>query len=277
MAASSANKAITTITLFVGYAVILLTFLAGVQLFLLSEQTEQYFAWTIGVPLTAASLGAGYWAALVPTMVGIRGKMWINIRIIVVMGFTATVMMLLTTVLHLDRFHHTQPVSLAWLAGWIWIVIYIITPFMFLWLMFSQWRAMGDNTPRLQPLPRVAQWIFILQAFFGIGTGLLLFLMPDAFMSQWAWALTPLTARAIGTWMTASGVGAAAIAFENDYLRSQGTLYGFVAFGLLELVAFARYIPAVNWSSPLSWLYVVYMASHVLLSGYLLWTNRKSG
>jgi uncharacterized integral membrane protein len=41
-----------------------LLFIAGVQLFILSEQTEFYFAWTISLPLTAAFLGAGYWAAM---------------------------------------------------------------------------------------------------------------------------------------------------------------------------------------------------------------------
>lgn len=40
----------------------LLAFIAGLQLFVLSEQTSHFFAWTIDVPLTAAFLGAIYWA-----------------------------------------------------------------------------------------------------------------------------------------------------------------------------------------------------------------------
>ena len=42
-----------------------LVFLAGVQLFIGTEQTDLYFAWTIMPPLTAASLGAAYWASFV--------------------------------------------------------------------------------------------------------------------------------------------------------------------------------------------------------------------
>jgi hypothetical protein len=34
-----------------------LVFLAGFQLFILTEQTDLYFAWTIQPPLTAAFLG----------------------------------------------------------------------------------------------------------------------------------------------------------------------------------------------------------------------------
>ena len=46
---------------FVLYGLVLpLLFIAGVQLFILSEQTETYFAWTFGAPVSAAFLGVGY-------------------------------------------------------------------------------------------------------------------------------------------------------------------------------------------------------------------------
>ena len=35
-----------------------LVFIIGIPLFLLSGQTDRYFAWTVSVPLTAAFLGA---------------------------------------------------------------------------------------------------------------------------------------------------------------------------------------------------------------------------
>ena len=40
-----------------------LVFIAGVQLFGFSRDTDHAFAWTIGVPITAAFLGAFYWGA----------------------------------------------------------------------------------------------------------------------------------------------------------------------------------------------------------------------
>ena len=41
-----------------------LVFLAGVQLFLFPRRTAEYFAWTIGSPMTAVFLGASYWSAV---------------------------------------------------------------------------------------------------------------------------------------------------------------------------------------------------------------------
>lgn len=46
--------------LFIRFGALPLLFIAGVQLFVFSEQTDYYFAWTIGLPLTAAFLSAGY-------------------------------------------------------------------------------------------------------------------------------------------------------------------------------------------------------------------------
>ncbi|MFN8373801.1 MAG: hypothetical protein U0694_13115 [Anaerolineae bacterium] len=240
-----------------------------------SEQTDQYFAWTIAAPITAAALGAGYWAALVPTVVGISGRSWANIRSIVVIGFSATLMMLITTLLHLDKFHHTAPVSLPWFAAWVWILVYVLSPLLFLSLLISQMRTGGDNAPRVQPVPGIARAIGVIQALFGLAVGLALFVLPESFGSQWLWTLTPLTSRALGAWMTASGIAAACVVWENDLPRARGTLYGLLAFGVLELIVVARYTGAVSWSNTLAWAYVIYMASHVLLSLALLWYGRK--
>ena len=45
-------------------AAAVLVLLAGIQLFVFTEQTGTHFAWTIINPLAAAFLGAGYWASV---------------------------------------------------------------------------------------------------------------------------------------------------------------------------------------------------------------------
>lgn len=40
-----------------------LTFLSGVQLFVLTDHTADLFAWTIGAGATATIMGAFYWTA----------------------------------------------------------------------------------------------------------------------------------------------------------------------------------------------------------------------
>src|SRR5688500_1255825 len=69
----------------------ILVFIVGIQLFIFTEQTEKYFAWTINPPLTAAFLGAAYWSAFSLEFVASRQRTWAQARIAVpaVLAFTS--------------------------------------------------------------------------------------------------------------------------------------------------------------------------------------------
>src|SRR6266542_7172416 len=82
-----------------------LLFIAGVQLFLLSAQTETYFAWTFAAPISAAFMGACYWAAILHAYPGGRAKAWAFVRTSMPAAVTATALLTITTFLHLDKFH----------------------------------------------------------------------------------------------------------------------------------------------------------------------------
>ena len=87
--------------------------LAGVPLFVGSEQTDQYFAWTIRPPLTAAVLGALYWSAVPFVFLSAREREWANARLAVPGVLVFTTLGLIATVLHADRFHFTSTVFVA--------------------------------------------------------------------------------------------------------------------------------------------------------------------
>jgi len=53
-----------------------LVFLAGVPLFVGTEQTDRYFAWTVLPPITAAFLGASYWASCIFELAAARHRIW---------------------------------------------------------------------------------------------------------------------------------------------------------------------------------------------------------
>jgi uncharacterized integral membrane protein len=56
-----------------------LVFIIGIPLFLLSGQTDRYFAWTISVPLTAAFLGAAYWSSFLIEFMASRERVWASV------------------------------------------------------------------------------------------------------------------------------------------------------------------------------------------------------
>ena len=60
-----------------------LVLIMGLILYFLSDNTATYFAWTIGVPLTAAFLGAGYLASFILEFMAAREQIWARSRVAV--------------------------------------------------------------------------------------------------------------------------------------------------------------------------------------------------
>src|SRR5688572_30573329 len=133
--------------------VLLLLFIAGVQLFLLSEQTETYFAWTFGAPISAAFLGAGYWAAMFHAYTGARSKNWAFVRTSLPAALTATGLLSVTTFLHLESFHLASPLFITWFVTWVWIAVYVFVPPILAIAWITQSRLPGANERGRHPLP----------------------------------------------------------------------------------------------------------------------------
>src|SRR5215208_2515325 len=85
---------------------VVLCFFAGLSLFVATDQTDQFSAWTINSHITAAFIGAAYWGAGVfLTLLSARERDWARARIAVPAVFVFSVLGLISTLLHLDRFH----------------------------------------------------------------------------------------------------------------------------------------------------------------------------
>ena len=106
-----------------------------------------------------------------------------------------------------------------------------------------------------------------------VGAGL--FLAPDVVKPGWPWALTPLTARAIGAWLIGIGFAAFHASRENDFLRIRPLAGGYIAFAILQFIATARYSGDINWSAPAAWGYVAFLAS-VLPVGLFSWFGHRA-
>jgi hypothetical protein len=57
-----------------------LALIAGALLFLGATNTEMWWSWTIAPPLTAATLGAFYWAAFLLILIAARSQTWARAR-----------------------------------------------------------------------------------------------------------------------------------------------------------------------------------------------------
>lgn len=249
----------------------------GFFLYLLSEQTERYFAWTIGVPLTAAFLGGGYWASFFLEFLAARETVWAKSRIAVPAVLVFTVLTLIATVVHLDRFHLNAPETVTMLITWAWFLIYALQPFVMGYVYWRQLQVPGRDPVRLHVLPVSLRIVLSVQALFLLAVGIGLFLLPQTFAGLWPWELTPLTARAVGAWLVGVGITAGHAVLENDWTRVRPMMVAYAVYGILQVINLARYPDAagLDWSAPKLLIYVVVLVTILLVGLYGTWMSQR--
>lgn len=236
---------------------VVLTALATNQLYVLSAHTEDWFAWTIRPALTAAWLGGGYGAGCLLVVLALRTHAWAHARVPVITVAVFTILTLVATLLHADRFHFGADGLVARFAAWFWLAVYLVVPVALTLLAVRQERAAGPDPERRAPLPVWLAAVLTVQGTVLLGVGAALFVRPSTAGTVWPWPLTPLTARVVAAWLVAFGVAAVLALRERDLERLEIGAVAWTAFGLLQLVALARFSGEVRWGSAAATGYLV--------------------
>jgi hypothetical protein len=249
------------------YVAAVLVLLAGFQLFVLTDRTASYFAWTIHNPLGACFLGAGYWASVGFEALAARQRIWANARIAVPTVLVFTLLTLVATLMHLDLFHLGGQFAISTrLVTWAWIAIYVTVPLLMLIIVAVQLRTPGGDPPRSAPLPPWVYGLLAIQAVVLLSFGVALFAAPALASSWWPWKLTPLLAQATGAWLIGFGVAAAHELAERDARRLVPASFSSVLLAVLQFIALARYPGRFEWSSAAGVIYLIFLAT-MLISG----------
>ena len=259
-----------TTLLYVGGAFVLV---AGVQLWLFADRTDELFAWTIDADITAAFIGSFYWSAAVLALLSARERTWARARLGVPGVLAFVWLTLLATLLHLDLFHLDASDSKAQAAAWVWLVIYVAEPPLLLWAFIAQLRTSGGQPPRSDPLPGSYRALLGAEAAILLASGAALFVAPVEVGEAWPWKLTELTGRAIAAWLIAFAGLLAMIWWENERGRIRLGVYALLALIPLQAIALARFGDVVDWSGAGAYVLIAFSAS-MLATG--LWGWRAS-
>lgn len=247
-----------------------LVLLVGSSLFFYTERTDRYFAWTIATPLTAAFLGAGYLSSAVFEWLAARERLWARARVTVSAVLVFTLLTLLVTLLHVDRFHFGPEHAFVTRAGtWLWTLIYAAVPLILVLLLLAQRRSPGTDAPRARPLPVLLRTVIAVQAASLLALGAGLFLSPSGVSALWPWPLTPLTAQAVAAWLLGLGAGTAHVAWENDLDRVRPAAVSNVLMVALQFMALARYPGDITSVTKVA-LYVAFLVG-MLVVGVYVW------
>jgi hypothetical protein len=226
-------------------------------LFVLATQTDDWFSWTIKPPMTAAFLGASYWAAAVLFLWTLRRDDPRRVTAALVPVTLIAALLLVATLVHWDRFHDD-------LFGWFWRVAYLIVPLALAIAAIPALRAArSEDRGSHSPLPGTLRLLLALQGLVMLAVGIYLFVASTSADALWPWSLTPLTARAVGAFVAGFGASALHAVVADDVLRFEGAAFGYAALGALELLAVALHAGDFTGGSTDSWVFVTFLAAIV--------------
>lgn len=247
-----------------------LVFLAGLQLTVFPTRTADWFAWTIDVPMTAVFLGAAYWSSAVLELAGARSSGWGRARLAVWTVLVFTVLTLVVTLVHLDKFHlgAEHPAS-ARLVTWGWLAIYAGVPVVMVAGLVVQvhGRLPAADVVRHR-LPVALRLLLAALGVLLLAAGTALLVAPTWAAAGWSWPLTPLTARAVGAWLVGLGWAAAHACLLDDTDRVRPLGLTGAAFVVLQVVALLRHGDAMDWSG---WQVAAYVAGLAWIGAVAVW------
>jgi hypothetical protein len=260
--------------LLVAFAV--LTLLATVELFLLADVADRYWAWSIKTELTAAFLGAAYASGFALSVLALRQDRWSRIRVSVVTVTAFTVLTSVATIVHMHRLLLMSGGPVARAAAWIWLAVYLVVPLACLRSVARQERRRGGAGPVIRPMPDWLTALLTVQGAVLFAAGVLLFgggltvhhHVKTTATGFWPWELTPLSSQAIGAWLIALAVAAAMTIRELDLGRLLVPGVTYTVFGVVELVALIWYWPQVRAEDPSLWIYLTMLIAIVGTGGY---------
>jgi hypothetical protein len=248
-----------------------LTALAVVALLVGASRTAEAFAWTIQPPVAAAFLGAGYASGCVLVLLTLRAGTWSQARWPLMTILVFTVLTLAATLMHLDKFHLPGEHALATVAGWFWLVVYVVVPVGMAVVIVREERREVAAVPRQRARAgstRRQPWWFagslLVQGLVLGVLGVALFLGVDRVVTAWPWVMTPLVAQVTAAWLVAFAV-AAGLAVREDARLLGPASAGYLTFGAAELLAVALHPDDLDSGAAL--VAFVVMATWIALTG----------
>ena len=229
------------------------------------DRTADAWAWPIMPDLTPIFLGAGYGAGAYFFLRTFLAKTWSPSSAGVFGAAFFATLMLIATLIHWDKFNHGDAPTLAAIAFYGWVIVYIVSPF----AVMALWRA-NRRTDSGKPAPSeplVPAGALLAARLFGIGAigaAVVFFVFPDVAIDLWPWQLTPLTSRVLGSFTAQVGAGALLLSGDPRWGTWRLIVQTFFVAVALLLVGAVRAWDDFDTGNPLAYMYVGGLALQAL-------------
>jgi hypothetical protein len=177
-------------------AVIPVLVAAFVILYGFPGETMRLWSWMICPEMNALLMGAGYLAGAYFFTRVARTREWHRVGVGVLATVVFSTLLMVTTVLHWDRFNHDH------VSFWAWLLLYASTPVL-LPILWVRNRRTDPRTPSTADaaVPRPLRIAVGLGGALQLGFALVMFVWPDVAAKAWAWPLEPATSRSLSAFV----------------------------------------------------------------------------
>jgi peptidoglycan/LPS O-acetylase OafA/YrhL len=232
----------------------------------LPSKTADLWAWTIKPDLTPIFMGAAYGAGAYFFLRVYRTARWHEVSVGVISAAVFALLMLITTLIHYDKFNHGDAPALAATAFYGWTSVYILSPWIVAWL----WRRNERHDPRVpepgEPLvPPVVRLAARVAAIGALLAAAAVLVAPSVAIDNWGWDLTPLTARVIACFTAQVGTGFLLLSFDPRWSSWRVLVQTFLIAVALLLIGAARAWSAFDQGALLTWAYLAGLVGGALV------------
>lgn len=223
---------------FLVFAVILVS--AVIILWGTPGKTADRWAWTIEPDMTPIFMGSVYAAGAFVFFRLFRSREWHPYSAVLIGATVLTGLLLITTLVHFERFNQGDGPLPADIAFYGWVAIYAGAPF---WIAFLWWRNReadpGSQPGDLQVSQGIRNWAAALGGAALVLAAVML-AWPDGAIDEWPWDLTPLTARVLGAYVATIGVLGVVLSRDPRWSSWRVIVQTLVLFIALLLVGSVR-------------------------------------
>ena len=221
------------------------------------DRTEDRWAWTIRPDMTPIFIGSVYAGGAFffarvffarrfhPVAPGLLG------------AIVLTSLILITTLVHWERFNHGDAPLAGALAFYGWVAIYGLAPVLLAFL-FVRNRRTDARRPETEDteVPRSARLAAQVIAVLAVAGAALLLLFPSTAIDVWPWDLTPLTSRVLGCCVAAIAAVMFGVSTDARWSGWRFVIQTLLVFAVFLLIGTLRSWSDLDEDNALTWVYL---------------------
>jgi hypothetical protein len=247
-----------------------LTVFFGPALFLFPGQTEVTWSWEIQPEMSAIVVGAGYILGLLTIPIVLLRNQWHALNTALWVTWSFSIVMLLATLLHIDRFF------VGTLRFYVWFIVYLLMPFALPVAWWFNRRYSAPRKPDDLVFENPVRYGGLIAGVLLIGLGLFMFINPPGAAAIWPWQLTPLMSRVIGGWAIFLGTGGIVMYIEPRYSAYRALLASVVIYNILLLIGSLRFLDQFDFTRPATWVWFLFVITGILsVSAMVVFYERR--